>query len=573
MMSVVSTRVRRLSPQLANQIAAGEVIERPASVIKELLENSVDAGASRLDIDIEQGGIALIKVRDDGCGIHGDDLVLALSRHATSKVASLSDLESVNSLGFRGEALPSVASVARVEICSRLPAQEAWQLIVEGSDVSSQAQPASHPDGTTVTVRDLFFNTPARRKFLRTEKTELRHIEDVIKRIALSRFDIEVRFKHNAREVWMLPAASSEVANLRRLSKLCGTAFCEHALHIEFDTSDMQLSGWLGMPGFGRRQTDLQYFFLNGRMVRDRVVTHAIRQAYEADLPPGTHPAFVLYLELNPTRVDVNVHPAKHEVRFRDSRSVHDFLFRTLHRALSEHRDPSLNLGVETRQTTSIPMSRSGAATVGEQVAIYRELGRSRENSDVPSAEGGGRWGTPLTVIGGSYLITRLGEELVVIDMAQARAHVAYLRLRRDQHEENVRSRPLLVPTNQNVTEAEAELIEAGDTQLNAVGLDIRRLGPESVSLRQIPIALEQAESSSLIEAIVAFLSHPDRELEVLLDKLSACVSSSEIPTDYASLTALLATLESLNIEPPHPPFCLRLGACELSNLLRDNRA
>ena len=571
-MSVLDhTRVRRLSPTLANQIAAGEVIERPASVIKELLENSVDAGATRLDIDVEQGGISLMKVRDDGCGIHGDDLVLALSRHATSKVASLGDLESVSSLGFRGEALPSVASVARVEICSRLAsATNAWQLTVEGVEVSSRPQPAAHPGGTTVTVRDLFFNTPARRKFLRTEKTELRHIEDVVKRVALSRFDIEVRLRHNTRPVWMLPPASNEAGSLKRLSKLCGAGFCEHALRIEFEAGEMRLSGWLAMPGFGRRQTDLQFFFMNRRMVRDRIVTHAIRQAYEADLPPGTHPAFVLYLEMDPTRVDVNVHPAKHEVRFRDSRSVHDFLFRTLNRALSEHRDPSLQLDPTTTVVPGSGARPSGGWNVGEQMAVYGELGRQHGEHDTRSSQSTSRFGTPLSVVGEKYLITQGDQSLIVIDLAAARHHITWLRLRKAHTGGEVRSRPLLVPVNQVVSEAQATLVEEGSDKLAAVGLDIRRLGPESVSLRQIPIALEQAESGRLIAVGLEYLSGSDIGLEGLVARLASCAADSAVANDPTSIAGLLSALDSHEIEIPQRPICYRLGPHELAALLRE---
>ena len=570
MTSPEDTRVHRLSPTLANQIAAGEVIERPASVIKELLENSVDAGATRLDIDVEQGGISLIKVRDDGRGIHPDDLVLALSRHATSKVASLGDLESLQSLGFRGEALPSVASVARIELCSRpVEHTKAWQLIVEGSEVNAQPQPASHPSGTTVTVRDLFFNTPARRKFLRTEKTELKHLEDVIRRVALSRFDIEVHFRHNTRPVWVLPPATSDTASLRRLSKLCGAAFCEQALKIEFDAGDMRLTGWVGMPGYSRRQTDLQHFFLNGRMVRDRVVTHAIRQAYEADLAPGFQPAFVLYLQMDPTRVDVNVHPAKHEVRFRDSRSVHDFLFRTLQRAFSAHRDPSLRLDNALPRTDTTPaFTTPRTSTVGEQMAVYGSLGRQRSPSDATSPATHARWGAPLTVIGGKYLVTGNDLGLMVIDVAQARSRIAYVRLKQALIENKVRARPLLVPASQDVSEAQASLVEKGDIQLAALGIDIRRLGPGSVALRQIPLILEQADALHLVDAIVDYLSQPQRCSDGLLKKLAACVSKADVATDHASSMALLEALTSLNIVPPCGSLCARLGVDELAGLL-----
>ena len=555
-----NTRVRRLSPTLANQIAAGEVIERPASVIKELLENAVDAGATRLDIDVEQGGIGLIKVRDDGHGIHADDLVLALSRHATSKVSSLEDLQAVSSLGFRGEALSSMASVARVELRSRTAAEtHAWQVAVDGTEVNNQPLPCSHPVGTTVTVRELFFNTPARRKFLRTEKTELKHIEDVVKRVALSRFDIEVRLRHNERPIWSLPKSDTEQASLRRLTKLCGRAFCEHALRIDLEAGDMRLAGWLGLPGFARRQGDLQYFFLNGRMVRDRVVTHAIRQAYETDLGAGDHPAFVLYLEMDPGRVDVNVHPAKHEVRFRDSRSVHDFLFRTLNRVLSEHGDPSLTLENDVEP---------GGSTVKEQLAVYRKL--SRPGEDRPPVEDTGWLGSPLTVIGESFLITESGQFLIVIDLVQARYHIAHLRMTRDETSGEVRSRPLLVPVTQRVTQTQATLIETEEEKLRAVGIDLRRVGPERVALRRIPIALEQTDPARLISAVIDHLSATVQDQEVFHAKLAMCTAQSDWAHDPVSLTRLLRTLEAHDVHPHCPPVCYRLGASELSRLLRD---
>ena len=455
-----------------------------------------------------------------------------------------------------------MASVARVELCSRMAsATNAWQVAVDGTEVDTRPQPCSHPVGTTVTVKELFFNTPARRKFLRTEKTELKHIEDIIRRVALSRFDIEVRFRHNARSVWMLPKASTETANLKRLARLCGTAFCDNALQIEFETSDMRLSGWLGLAGFARRQSDLQYFFLNGRMVRDRVVTHAIRQAYEADLGAGNHPAFVLYLEMDPERVDVNVHPAKHEVRFRDSRSVHDFLFRTLNRALSEHRDPSLSLENNVEPVVS---------TVSEQLAVYRKLGRHRESNASPVAEDSGWLGSPLTVIGERYLITEFGSSLIVTDLVRARYHITRLRLRQAETDGEVRARPLLVPVNQSVTQTQAALIETGQEKLTSVGIEVRRVGPESVSLRQIPIALELADPSRLITAIIDYLSGSDENQGDFHAQLAMCIAESDCPQDPASLTRLLRSLEAHEVHAHCPPVCYRLGTHELSNLLRD---
>ncbi|MGB5623153.1 MAG: DNA mismatch repair endonuclease MutL, partial [Gammaproteobacteria bacterium] len=322
--------IRELPSQLINQIAAGEVVERPASVLKELLENSLDAGARRVQIDVENGGLRLCRVRDDGSGIAADELPLALARHATSKIASLDDLERVGTLGFRGEALPSIASVSRLTLTSRqVTAETGWRLDVEGGRHDA-GQPAAHPPGTTVEVRDLFYNTPARRKFMRTERTEFGHLDRIARRVALSRFDVAFRLMHNQRAVFDLRPAEDQSAMDRRVAEVCGAAFIEQAMFISHQASGMRLWGWLGLPTFSRSQADLQHVFLNGRMVRDKVISHALRAGYSDVLFHGRHPAYLLYLEMDPALVDVNAHPTKHEVRFRESRSVHGFLFHTV---------------------------------------------------------------------------------------------------------------------------------------------------------------------------------------------------------------------------------------------------
>ncbi|GFZ75775.1 DNA mismatch repair protein MutL [Pseudohongiella nitratireducens] len=334
-------RIALLSQRLANQIAAGEVVERPASVVKEVLENSLDAGASRVDVEVEQGGTKLIRIRDNGVGIYRDDLALALSRHATSKIVDLNDLEQINSLGFRGEALASISSVSRLTLTSRRSDAEdenGWQVAVAGQEMTAEVTPAAHPEGTSVEVRDLFFNTPARKKFLRKEQTEFNRIDEVVRRIALSRFDVHLSLRHNQRTVHQLHAASSLQEKQRRIGLLCGPAFLEHAVHIDIEAAGLRLWGWVCLPTFSRSQPDQQYFYVNGRVIRDKLVSHAIKQAYRDVLYGGRHPAFVLYLELDPALVDVNVHPTKHEVRFRDQRLVHDFLFRSLHKALADVR-------------------------------------------------------------------------------------------------------------------------------------------------------------------------------------------------------------------------------------------
>ncbi|USE37209.1 DNA mismatch repair endonuclease MutL [Endozoicomonas sp. SCSIO W0465] len=388
--------IRLLDNRLANQIAAGEVVERPASVVKELLENSIDAGAGRLTVEVENGGVKLIRIRDDGHGIPQEELALALSRHATSKISELEDLEGVATLGFRGEALASISSVSRLTLTSNVAEQESgWQARVEGRDMEAQVMPAPHPVGTTIEVKDLFFNTPARRKFLRTEKTEFSHLEEVVKRLALSRFDVGFTLRHNQRSVHQLRPAVTQAEKDRRVAALCSPKFIEHAVIIDVAASGLKLYGWVGLPTFSRASADLQYFFVNGRVIRDKLVAHAVRQAYRDVLYSGRHPTFVLYLELDPAMVDVNVHPTKHEVRFRDGRTVHNFLFSTLNRALGEVRPEDQ---LPPTVLTSPPQPRASGVDAGEfqgQETIHL--------SAAPASSGTGYSASERSGGGGSY--------------------------------------------------------------------------------------------------------------------------------------------------------------------------
>ncbi|CAH0534615.1 DNA mismatch repair protein MutL [Vibrio stylophorae] len=343
--------IRILPARLANQIAAGEVVERPASVVKELVENSLDAGATRIDIDIEKGGSQLIRIRDNGCGIEKDELELALSRHATSKIHHLDDLEAITSLGFRGEALASVSSVSRLTLTSRPAHQsEAWSAIAEGRDMAVRLLPAAHPVGSTVEVADLFFNTPARRKFLRTDKTEFQHIDELLKRIALSREQVTFTLSHNGKSVRQYRAANNEVMQRRRLAAICGQAFAEQALQLSWQQAELSIHGWVGEPNIARAQPDVQYCYVNGRMMRDKVINHAIRQAYDGLLNAEQYPCYVLFIELSPHDVDVNVHPAKHEVRFHQARLVHDFIFQAVFEALREVKSQAQPLDLLPKQ-------------------------------------------------------------------------------------------------------------------------------------------------------------------------------------------------------------------------------
>ena len=350
--------IKILSPQLANQIAAGEVVERPASVVKELVENSLDAGANKIQIDIENGGANLIRIRDNGCGIPKEELSLALARHATSKITDLDDLEAILSLGFRGEALASISSVSRLTLTSRTEEQtEAWQVYAQGRDMETTIKPASHPVGTTVEVANLFFNTPARRKFLRTDKTEFAHIDEVIRRIALTKFNTAFTLTHNGKIVRQYRPAFDLNQQLKRVAVICGDDFVKNALRIDWKHDDLHLSGWVATPNFSRTQNDLSYCYINGRMVRDKVISHAIRQAYAQYLPADAYPAFVLFIDLNPHDVDVNVHPTKHEVRFHQQRLIHDFIYEGISYALNNqeqlnwHTDQS---AVENREENTV---------------------------------------------------------------------------------------------------------------------------------------------------------------------------------------------------------------------------
>lgn len=558
--------IRLLSPRLANQIAAGEVVERPASVAKELVENALDAGADHVDIEMEQGGVKLIRVRDDGSGIAEADLPLALSRHATSKIVSLDDLESVASLGFRGEALASISSVSRLTLTSRTDGQEAASRVeVEGRDMDARISPAAHPVGTTVEVRDLFFNTPARRKFMRTEKTEFNHVEECVRRQALSRFDAGFTLRHNQRVIQNLRPAESLLDRERRVGALCGQKFIDNAVVIDAEATGLRLWGWVALPTFSRSQADLQYFFVNGRVIRDRLVAHAVRQAYRDVLFNNRHPAFVLYLEVDPATVDVNVHPTKHEVRFRDGRLVHDFIFRTLHKALADVRpddhfrgavaqsfgreitsqgEQSAGGAVPTQQPWSgqpavpsfgsggqVPTAGSGGQAApqqewraSDQMAFYQSLsggGVSAQQEpasygntaamplDQPaSAEGGQEppLGYAIAQLHGIYVLAQSSAGMIVVDMHAAHERITYERMKHALAEQDLKSQPLLVPLSLAVSQKEAALAETHGENLQQLGLQIERIGPETLAIRQVPALLRGADTEQLVRDVLSDL-------------------------------------------------------------------
>jgi len=511
-------RIHALPTLLINQIAAGEVVERPASVIKELVENSLDAGASQISIDIEQGGIKQMRVRDNGRGIHKDDLALALSRHATSKVSSLDELERVQSMGFRGEALPSIASVSNLRLTSHeMEADCAWSVTSNGDEIST-IEPTAHPFGTTIDLRDLFFNTPARRKFLRTEKTEFGHIETIVRRMALARFDVAFTLKHNHREVLALPVAVAQVDRERRLTKLLGAQFLESAIYIQHEAVGLKLSGWVARPIFSRSQADMQYFYVNGRHIRDRLVSHGVRQAFQDVLYHGRHPAYLLYLELDPVMVDVNVHPTKHEVRFRESRLVHDFLFRTLHKSLAEPAAAGQSVAsgqsvpLETHPPTTTVVQHTMPLRVAERPAAYKSSMRMQHPSaqlgDVPSAvdQSIPPLGLALAQLHGIYILAQDADGLILVDMHAGHERVTYERMKTAFEGEGIRSQPLLVPVRMQVSRREAELAEGCDEAFGGLGLELDRTGDESLLVRSIPVHLQGADVERLVRDVLSDL-------------------------------------------------------------------
>ena len=550
-------RIHSLPIQLINQIAAGEVVERPSSVVKELVENCFDAGARQIHIDIEQGGTRLIKIRDDGCGIEKEDLPLALSRHATSKIASLKDLEQVVSMGFRGEALPSISSVARLTLISRIAEADcAWRVNADGSEQDFDPQPDPHPQGTTVDVRDLFYNTPARRKFLKTEKTEFAHIETLIKRMALSRFDIGFMLSHNQREVLNLRPAVTEPEQEQRIAGICGPTFIENAVKIDFAASGLHLSGWVGLPTFSRSQQDMQFFYVNGRLIKDKLVSHAVKQAYQDVLYHGRHPVFVLYLSLDPALVDVNAHPAKLEVRFREGRLVHDFLFSALHRSLADLRpgdSQESNVGWVTTarmqeveqckeqlpsdSATQQPepgfsqeplpgdsVSRPPAAKpaysfrppqqavlplqVEEQIRAYASLypksAPAQQQQPAPAQQETHPLGHAIAHLHNIYILSETPKGIILVDAHAAHERVTYERLKQQHQQGVVPSQPLLLPIKITVSAAEADLAEQEHEFFSTLGFELNRSGLETLVLRSIPVLLTGSDMESLIRDVLA---------------------------------------------------------------------
>ena len=510
-----------LSPRLANQIAAGEVVERPASVVKELVENALDAGSTQIDIECEAGGIGRIRIRDNGSGIRADELPLALSRHATSKIFDLDDLEAVGTLGFRGEALASIASVSRLDLLSAVEGESGSKVSVEGREMEPLIEVSAHPRGTTVDVRDLFFNTPARRKFLKTEKTEFGHIDTVVSRQALGRFDVGFRLVHQGRVTRQLPPALSENAQSERVANLLGRGFIDAALSVDSTAIGLRLKGWACRATFNRAQADCQYVFVNGRIVRDKLLSHALRQAYRDVLFHGRHPCYLLYLELDPAQVDVNVHPTKHEVRFRDSRLIYDFLRRSVLRVLADDRpDQVLEQDRFSRETSTDQQSVASHYQTDIRFREHRDTSNGFDmlsqltkpsqliaptedsgNADIPPM------GYALAQLHGVYILSQTRDGMIIVDMHAAHERITYEALKQALDDRGLVSQPLLIPITVHVSQREASLVEEANDLFEQFGLGVQRVGPETIRIEHVPAILRQASHEDLVRDVLSDLA------------------------------------------------------------------
>lgn len=533
-------QIKVLPSELVDQIAAGEVIERPASVVKELVENCLDSGATHIDVDIERGGVGLIRVRDDGCGIAAPDLPLAVSRHATSKIASLDDLESVTTLGFRGEALPSIGSVSRMRVVSRpAQAEHASEINVDGA-VVSEVRPAAHTPGTTIEVRDLFFNVPARRKFIRTETTEVSHIARLMERLALSRFEVGFRLRNGSRLLLDAPALNEASGGAPRVASVVGDEFIAQAVPVRHQAGPVALDGWVGLPTASRAQGDQQFWFVNGRGVRDRLLMNAIRVAYRDVLYHGRHPAYVLYLTLDPRLVDVNAHPAKLEVRFRDSRQIHDFVFRAVERVLAATRPSSIEaptavslrsadalLETPSLQTagtaepagaalpTYASPSVAGKSTgsyhgVPQRLDLYDAardpwalLSQVREPEPPPYVSADQPLGTALAQLHGIYILAQNGAGLVLVDMHAAHERVLYEKLKAQRGDGPAASQQMMEPLVIELKADQLDAVMAGRAEWEKAGFALDALGTTRLAVRAVPALLIGEKVSEIVHAVV----------------------------------------------------------------------
>ena len=606
-------RIKALDPKLINQIAAGEIIERPASILKELIENALDAGAKMIQIDAENGGIKRLKITDDGQGISKQDLALALSRHATSKIASMEDLHQIATLGFRGEALPSIASVTRLTLTSRTPdSDEAWQVSSEGNNQISEPKPVAHPIGTTIETLDLFYNTPVRRKFLKTETTELKHITQLVRQMALASQKTAFRFTHNGKIV--LNLAPADMSDGRRVQDICGKNFTENSRFINEVVEGKSLAGWVGLPSFSRSQADMQYFYLNGRLIRDKTIMHAIRLAYQDVLFHGRHPVYVLSLTMDPAAVDVNVHPTKHEVRFRESREIHQFLYRTIkpYVQATATEQPALQMSEQMRMEKPTPyptqqqsFGRLNNPTPAENAASLDFQNSSTIDSSTIAKDGmisGDRQNTAaaqfnhsnhypqkpafaklaesdayktyevsdseqdmpplgyaLAQLHGVYIIAQNQQGLILVDIHAAHERITYEKFKQQLSAEQIQQQPLLVPVTVVVTPAEVDAWERQNDLFDQLKLQIERLSDETLVVRAVPDILQSADIAQLVRDVLAdiiTLGNSQRIEETIHEVLSSMACHGSVRANRK------LTIDEMNALLRQMEFTERSGQC-----------
>ena len=583
-------RIALLDQQLANQIAAGEIVERPASVVKELLENAIDAGATRITIDVDAGGTKTIRISDDGHGIHTDDLKLALARHATSKISEPQHLAAIETLGFRGEALASIASVSKLRLTSSTGGNQGWSAEASGAEMAASVTPAPHPRGTSVEVHDLFFNVPARRKFLRKERTEFLKVEEVVRKISLSHPKVKVFLSHNGKQVRQYTGDEES----HRIASILGQAFLENAIFFDEERGGMELRGWIGLPTYSRSQADQQFFFVNGRIVRDKVITHAVKQAYADVLYHGRNPVYSLFFSINPGMVDVNVHPTKHEVRFRESRDVHDFIFGTIHRALADVRpaghtitepDPASYQGPAQapmafgfRSSPTGPGPGAEASVLSKLFARDEAVGLLEQTDEAITPP----LGFAVAQVHGAYILAENVNGLVLVDMHAAHERITYEYLKSACDAEGIKTQPLLVPLAINVSEAEAELVVERQADLMLLGIELTKAGEDSIIVRSVPTMLSNVGVEALIRDVLSdFMEYGrSRRIEEQRDEMlstMACHTSvrANRKLTIAEMNALLRDMEeterSGQCNHGRPTWC-EMSLAELDTLFLRGR-
>jgi DNA mismatch repair protein MutL len=615
-MPVAAHRIQVLKNRVANQIAAGEVIERPASIVKELLENALDAGATRIQIELEKAGINLIRITDNGCGIVKDDLALALKRHATSKIQDVTDLNHLQTLGFRGEALASICSVAKTTLISK-PAhqQTAWQVTVSGLDMDAEILPAAHADGSTIEVRDLFYNTPARRRFLRSDRTELLQIEDVINRIALSRYDIAMTVKHNEKKILQFSAATQFTEQERRIKAIFGQTFLNNCVHLDSSASQLHLRGWISTADFNRSQTDCQFFYLNQRIIKDKVINHAIRQAYQDILFAGKHPAYVLYLDIEPEEIDVNVHPAKYEVRFHQSRLVHDFLISGMQNALQQTSSQLVNeeqLFVSDEPLTSATPQHAATTSAffshvtldrnkarireqdrfyqqnqaqlkenrrdyltdkAEQVALILPHTEQDDTSDVTQSLHYGLLGDVFAIFQQTFILSQAQNDLWVINLHMAFQAQLWWQLQAACLAQRIIRFPLLIPPTLTVSSSVHALFLSYQTVLADCGIVISSLSPHAIILRELPTALKASDEQTVLSQVQHYLVNltqsSDFQATALYLHLALHSKSKEaIQNQQAQqILRIIEQIEQQQVKHHFPGLYAKLSLADLENL------